>query len=259
MPNISSMLVSSTKGAQISIIISLIGTIAAFGIYSISSNALLLILLGYFLYGCLGIVVTYHRQLTHNSYTTFPLLTKVLSVLGCFAGTGSPLAWVAIHINHHLKSDKVNDPHSPLHQGIKIFALDYEHEVDTGTKWKMRRMITDPFHQFLHRYYFGIIIAWSVLLYLVGGFYLMIFLHWAPAFMTAFMSNLVNYIGHKPNWWGGFRTYNLSDQSTNNWLWSVPSWGESWHNNHHRYPRNYSTGQGWQLDISALVIKLIKI
>ena len=75
MPNISSMLVSGTKGAQIFMIISLIGTIAAFGMYSVSSNALLLILLGYFIYGCMGIVVTYHRQLTHNSYTTFPLLT----------------------------------------------------------------------------------------------------------------------------------------------------------------------------------------
>jgi len=253
------LLASSTRGAQAFMILSLIGTVLATLIYGISLNAILLILLGYFLYGCLGIVVTYHRQLTHDSYKTNTVLTKLFSILGCFAGTGSPLAWVAIHINHHLKSDKVNDPHSPLHKGIKIFALDYDHEVDTITKWKMRKLITDPFQQFLHRYYFGIIIAWSALLYLVGGFYLMIFLHWAPAFMTAFMSNLVNYIGHKPNWWGGFRTYNLNDQSTNNWLWSIPSWGESWHNNHHRYPRNYSTGQGWQLDISALVIKLIKI
>jgi stearoyl-CoA desaturase (delta-9 desaturase) len=73
------------------------------------------------------------------------------------------------------------------------------------------------------------------------------------------MSNVVNYVGHKPNWWGGFRTYNLNDQSTNNWLWAIPSWGETWHNNHHRYPRNFSTGQGWQLDISALIIRLIKI
>jgi stearoyl-CoA desaturase (delta-9 desaturase) len=252
-------LMSSTRGAQLGVLISLIGTIIGIVHYGLDFYTVLLIVAGYFVYGCLGIVVTFHRQLTHNSYKTHPVITKLFSILGCLGGTGSPLAWVAIHINHHLKSDKVNDPHSPLHKGIKIFALNYEHEVDTITKWKMRTLITDPFQQFLHRYYFGIIILWSILLYLLGGFYLMIFLHWAPMFVTAFMSNLVNYIGHKPNWWGGFRTYNLSDQSTNNWLWSIPSWGESWHNNHHRYPRNYSTGQGWQLDISALVIKLIKI
>lgn len=252
-------LMSSTRGAQLGVLISLIGTIIGITHYGLDFHVFLLIAAGYFVYGCLGIVVTFHRQLTHNSYKTHPVITKLFSILGCLGGTGSPLAWVAIHINHHLKSDKVNDPHSPLHKGIKIFALNYEHEVDTITKWKMRTLITDPFQQFLHRYYFGIVILWSILLYLLGGFYLMIFLHWAPMFVTAFMSNLVNYIGHKPNWWGGFRTYNLNDQSTNNWLWAIPSWGESWHNNHHRYPRNYSTGQGWQLDISALVIKLIKI
>ena len=252
-------LMSSTQGVQLGALISLIGTIIGISYYGLNLYTVLLIVLGYFIYGCLGIVVTFHRQLTHNSYKTHSLITKLFSILGCLGGTGSPLAWVAIHINHHLKSDKVNDPHSPLHKGIKIFALNYEHEIDATTKWKMRKLITDSFHQFLHRYYFGINIVWSVLLYIIGGFYLMIFLHWAPAMLTTFMSNIVNYVGHKPSWWGGFRRYNLSDQSSNNWLWAIPSWGESWHNNHHRHPRNFSLGEKWwEIDISALIIKMIK-
>ena len=250
---------SSTRGAQLFVITSLIVSILGILIYGLTIDSILLMLLGYFAYGCLGVVVTFHRYLTHNSYKTYPLLSKIFAVLGCFSGTGSSLAWVAIHINHHLKSDKINDPHSPLHKGIKIFALDYTHEVDNNTKWKMRKLITDPFHQFLHRYYFGLLIAWSLLLYTIGGFYLMVFLHLAPAVITAFMSNIVNYVGHKPTWWGAFRTYNLNDQSTNNWLWAIPSWGETWHNNHHRHPRNFRTGQGLQIDISALIIRLIKI
>jgi fatty-acid desaturase len=48
------------------------------------------------------------------------------------AGTGSALAWVAIHINHHLKSDKPGDPHSPLYKGFRIFSLDYETDVGAG-------------------------------------------------------------------------------------------------------------------------------
>ncbi len=252
-------LASSTRGAQIFIVLTLLGTISAFATYGVTTNALLLILIGYFLYGCLGIVVTFHRRLTHNSYDTHPLLVKIFSVLGCFAGTGSPLAWVAIHINHHLKSDKPDDPHSPLYKGIKIFTLDYVNEVSADTKWRMRSLVTDKFQQFLHRYYFAINIAYSVLLYALGGFYLMVFLHWAPAFVTAIMSNVVNYIGHKPDWLGGYRTYNLNDQSSNNWLWAIPSWGESWHNNHHRYPRDYTfKKQWWEVDISGYVIKLIK-
>ena len=252
-------LASSTHGAQAFMIMSLIGTIVATIVYGVSLNAILLILLGYFLYGCLGIVVTYHRKLTHDSYQTLPILSKIFAVLGCFAGTGSPLAWVAIHINHHLKSDKIDDPHSPLYKGVKIFTLDYVNEVDVDTKWRMRGLVTDKFHQFLHRYYFAINFAYSAILYAIGGFWLMIFLHWTPALVTGIMSNVVNYVGHMPNWLGGFRTYNLNDRSTNNWLWAIPSWGESWHNNHHRHPKNFSLGQKWyQIDISAMVIRLIK-
>ena len=187
------------------------------------------------------------------------MLTKFFAVLGCLGGTGSPLAWVAIHINHHLKSDKIDDPHSPLHKGLKIFTLDYVNEVDISTKWRMRDLVVDPFHQFLHRYYFAILLIYSGTLFVIGGFWLMIFAHWVPAVITGLMSSVVNYVGHKPNWLGGFRTYNLNDQSTNNWLWSIPSWGESWHNNHHRHPKNFSLGEKWwQLDISALVIRLIR-
>ena len=252
-------LASSTKGAQIFMILSLVGTIAALGIYGISSTALWLSLIGYFVYGCLGIVVTYHRRLTHNSYDTYPLLIKIFSVFGCFAGTGSPLAWVAIHINHHLKSDKPDDPHSPLHKGLKIFTLDYVNEVNTDTKWRMRGLVTDRFQQFLHRYYFAILAAYSIILFIIGGFWLMVFLHWMPALITGLMSNVVNYVGHKPGWWGGYRSYNLNDQSSNNWLWSIPSWGEAWHNNHHRFPKDYTfSKQWWEFDISGWLIKLIR-
>jgi stearoyl-CoA desaturase (delta-9 desaturase) len=252
-------LASSTKGVQTFIILALLGTIAAIATYGLSTNVLLLIFLGYFVYGCLGIVVTFHRKLTHNSYNTHPLLTKVLSIFGCLAGTGSSLAWVAVHINHHLKSDTIDDPHSPNYNGIKIFTLDYIDQVDSKTKWRMRGLITDKFQQILHKYYFLIIGIYSLVLFIIGGFYLMIFLHWAPAVLTAIMSNIVNYAGHKPKWWGGYRTYNLNDQSSNNWIWAIPSWGESWHNNHHRFPKDYTfKKKRWEFDISGLIIRIIK-
>lgn len=256
---ITKFLSSSTFGAQLFAIISLLGTIGGLYLYGLSLNSISLILIGYFLYGCLGIVVTFHRNLTHNSFTTYPFIIKIFSFLGCMGGTGSPLAWVAIHINHHLKSDKPEDPHSPMYKGIKIFSLDYENEVDTKTKWRMRKLITDRYQQFLHRYYFLLIFLWSVSLFLIGGLYLVVFLHWAPALITSIMSNVVNYIGHKPNWPGSYRRYNLKDYSSNNWIWAIPSWGETWHNNHHRHPRNYSCGEKWyEIDISAIIIKLIR-
>jgi fatty-acid desaturase len=253
------MFASTTSSVQISGILFLIGSIFGIWNFGISVEALFLTLVGYFIYGCLGIVVTFHRLLTHRSYKTSRTLEKLFSVFGCLGGTGSPIAWAAIHINHHLNSDKAEDPHSPHHKGYKIFFLNYEREINSLTKWRLRDLVTDKFQQILHRYYLLILVAWSSVLFVIGGVYLMIFLHWVPALITIIMSNLVNYIGHKPSWIGSYRNYNLQDKSTNNWVWAIPSWGETWHNNHHRYPKKYYTGEKWwEIDISGAVIKLIR-
>lgn len=252
-------LASSTIGVQIFMLVSILATLFGLMYFPITINMLLVILLGYFVYGCLGIVVTYHRGLTHGSYKMRPWLTKLFTVFGALGNTGSAIAWVAIHINHHLKSDSIEDPHAPKYKGWKIFLLEYEADISKDTKWRMRHLITDKFQQVVHRYYFLILISWSLLLYMVGGLWLVIFGHLAPAFITGIMSNVVNIVGHKPNWFGGFRTYKLNDESTNNWLWAIPSWGEAWHNNHHRFPRRSKFSEKWyQPDIAAGVIRLIK-
>lgn len=250
---------SSTIGAQLYLLMSLVLSIAAFFYYGITVENLSIVLLGYFLYGCLGIAVMYHRNLSHSSYTTHPIIVKLFSFLGCLAATGSPIAWVAIHINHHLNSDKQEDPHSPYHKGLKMFILDYEAEIKPNTKWRMRELITDKYQQFLHKFYFLIIFLYALAVYLIGGFYLLAFFLLAPAAVTGILSNVVNYIGHMPTWFGSSRRYNLNDKSTNNWVWAIPTWGESWHNNHHRLPRSYKSGHAWyEIDPAAYIIKIIK-
>lgn len=254
------MFSSSTRSVQIFGILFLLGSIIGVWKFGISFEMLLLSLLGYFIYGCLGIVVTFHRLLTHRSYKTSPFVEKLFALFGSLGCTGSPIAWAAIHVNHHLKSDRLEDPHSPHFKGLKIFLLNYEKEIDPLTKWRLRSLITNRYYQFLHRYYILILLSWSSLLFIVGGAELMLFLHWIPVSITIFMSNLVNYIGHKPSWLGSYRRYNLQDKSTNNWLWAIPSWGETWHNNHHRHPKKYYSGEKWwEVDISGLIIKLIKL
>ena len=250
---------SSTKGVQLFVLVGLLGTILGLLYYPLTMSMFWAVLAGYFVYGCLGIVVTFHRKLTHNSYKSNEWLTKLFTIFGALGGTGSAIAWVAIHINHHLKSDTINDPHAPKYKGWRIFLLEYEANINQDTKWRMRRLISDKFQQFVHRYYFVIIAVWSLLLFAIGGVWLMIFGHWAPAVLTGIMSNVVNIVGHKPNWIGGSRTYNLNDESTNSWLFAIPSWGEAWHNNHHRWPMRWKFGEKWwHLDISAMVIRLIK-
>ncbi len=248
---------NTTLATQFFLLVALIGTVLGFYNLETDWSTIGLIILGYWLYGCLGIVVTFHRQLTHQSYTTHKLISNIGSFLGCMANTGSTFVWTAIHLKHHLKSDKEGDPHSPWIVGWRVFLLDYP--IDGKIKFRLKHIIKDPYHQFLHRNYNLLLILYSLCLYLIGGWYLMIFLHWAPVVLVAIMSNIVNYAGHKESWLGSYRTYQLSDHSCNNWVWALPSWGEGWHNNHHRFPKNYTTMQKWwELDVSGLIIGVIK-
>ena len=93
---------SNTLFTQLFLVVSLIGSVIGFYHYGAGIDTIGLGIIGYFLYVCLGIVVTFHRNLTHRSYTTNGLITKIFTFLGCMANTGSSIVWVAIHLKHHL-------------------------------------------------------------------------------------------------------------------------------------------------------------
>ena len=54
----------------------------------------------------------------------------------------------------------------------------------------------------------------------------------------------------------GRRPYETGDMSTNNWLMSLVSFGEGWHNNHHAFPSSAMHGlEWWQIDLTGMVIR----
>jgi stearoyl-CoA desaturase (delta-9 desaturase) len=57
----------------------------------------------------------------------------------------------------------------------------------------------------------------------------------------------------------GSRRFDIEDRSTNvAWL-SLPSLGESWHHNHHAFPRSAHHGlRWWEVDPSGLVISSLE-
>ena len=57
----------------------------------------------------------------------------------------------------------------------------------------------------------------------------------------------------------GSRRFETDDRSTNVFWLSLPSLGESWHHNHHAFPRSAVHGlKRWELDPSALVISTME-
>lgn len=231
-------------------------SLTVLGIYVYGVGMLWASILMYFVFACLGITVTFHRYLCHKSFSLHPTFEKVFSIFGCLSGTGSSIAWVATHFNHHRFSDRPADPHSPKYIGWKMFTLDYSKQDDV--RRYMKGLLKDPFHQFLHRNYLLIHIIYVVALALIN-IQLVIFAYAIPATMVIIMSNVVNYIGHAPGMIGSSRAYNLNDTSSNNPVFSFITFGEAMHNNHHRYPKNPSTGTKWyHFDVSYWVIKLVR-
>ncbi len=208
----------------------------------------------YFLTGCLGVTVTFHRLLSHKSYTTHKMFKNIFSLFGALGGTGSPIGWVAVHRQHHACSDKANDPHSPKNLGLKVFFPSYEFEMN---KWPIRDLITDRFQQIIHDYYFAILAAWAALITLILGEKGFVFIFSMPIVLQIWTSVISNYFNHKPNW--GYRNFSTADQSNNLWWLALLAWGEGWHNNHHQYPGKSSfQHKWWEFDISGIVIKIIR-
>ena len=57
----------------------------------------------------------------------------------------------------------------------------------------------------------------------------------------------------------GTRRFAVEDQSTNVFWLALPSFGESWHHNHHAFPRSAAHGlRWWELDLSEMVIRLMR-
>lgn len=236
------------------LLVAAISAVLYFSFADVPAWTLYSTLLMYFVYGCLGVVVTFHRGLTHRSYKTHPLIENVFTFFGVLAGTGSSIAWVNMHVLHHKYSDAPRDPHSPSNGVFKMFALSYN-VPDELTK-PAKALMRSRYHLFLHKYYNLIHIGTAAVLFTLFGVHILFGFYVLPMIVTALMSNMVNYLGHKH----GYTTYNTKDNSTNSFIAAALSFGEGWHNNHHKFPSaaNFGGHKWWEFDFSYQVIKLIQ-
>ncbi len=206
-------------------------------------------ILVYFCTGCLGITMTFHRFLTHRSFDMRRGWEMLFSILGSLGGTGSPLGWKTVHIDHHKYADTERDPHSPIHGKWTVLFGAYQVEFN---KWAVRDLINDRFHRYLHDYYNVLLLAWAGLLALISvdalilGFII-------PVAIQIWVSNLSNYFNHAPG--HGYRNFNTKDNSRNVWWLALIAWAEGWHNLHHKYPWCAKFGlRDWEFDITYWMI-----
>jgi fatty-acid desaturase len=216
----------------------------------------------------LGVTVGYHRLLTHASFQTYQWVRWTLAIMGVLSGEGSPLFWVAFHRRHHDFADKPGDPHSPTLDGFWFAHMGWLWsynvrkfpEFFTAYVPKLQR---EAFMRFLSSSYLGWHAALVVLLgsigYLWGGWYgVLSLIVWGVLLRLVFVLNItwaVNSFSHR----FGRRHYETPDDSRNNWVVALLSFGEGWHNNHHSSPTLAQHGhRWWEIDVSYRFIWLLE-
>ncbi|MCW2927247.1 MAG: acyl-CoA desaturase, partial [Thermoleophilia bacterium] len=224
----------------------------------------------------LGVTVGFHRMLTHAGFDAKPWVRNAWAALGSLAIEGGPIEWVADHRRHHAHSDEEGDPHSPhVHDDDSMLGtLKGLWHAHIG--WMLNRtndsdparwcpdLLRLPGIVRINRL-FPVFIAVSLALPALIGFVLTGTLLGA---FTAFLwgGPVRVLVAHHVTWstnsichFFGARPYDSGDHSTNNWLLSIVSMGESWHNNHHAFPSSAVHGLRWyQVDISAMVIRVME-
>jgi stearoyl-CoA desaturase (Delta-9 desaturase) len=180
----------------------------------------------------------------------------------------NPRTYSIMHQIHHQKSDKKEDPHSPLHSKnvwtlmIKTYKIYME-------------ILTKKFplenYSIQHRYpsipsldrlaeHRASLLIWLVIypaiyLYMAPPIwaYLFLPLHFV---MGPIQGAMVNYLGHKV----GYRNYKLPDNSRNACPTDLFLMGELYQNNHHRSAQKLNFAHRWfEVDLTYYLCRVLAI
>jgi stearoyl-CoA desaturase (Delta-9 desaturase) len=223
-----------------------------------------------------GVTVGFHRLFTHRSFKATKGVRATLAILGSAAIEGPIISWVSDHRKHHAFSDMPGDPHSPHvdhGHGLKgaLRGLVHAHVgwlfIHTARGRHERYapdLLADPTIRFINKWFF----AWAVgglgvafgLGWLIGGSLhtALTGLLWGGAVRMLVLHHVTYSINSVCHFFGR-QSFATKDESRNVFWLALPSFGESWHNNHHAFPTSARHGlRTWQIDTSAMVIALLE-
>ena len=232
--------------------------IPVFFTFSLQNLAVLLVL--NWVVGSLGVGLGWHRLLTHRSFAVPRWLEYLLTILGTMSMQDSPAKWVATHRIHHKFTEEEGDPHSTrsgflwAQIGWVLWGRAQDHDDETLRRY-IPDLLKDPGHVLISRFYFLPIVASAVVLFLIGGWPMVVWGVFARVVVGWHTTWFVNSLSHLY----GSRPHTTNDASTNNWFVAILTFGEGWHNNHHAFPSSARHGTEWhQFDMNWIAILILK-
>src|SRR5918995_742810 len=174
----------------------------------------------------IGITVGYHRLLTHRAFATYKPVEYLYAILGSHAvEEGDPHS---PHVDHD------GETPGPL-RGLYHAHIGwlFQHATAVDAEKYAPDLVEDRGMRLIHR----------------------LFPLWVTLGLVIPVTFSINSICH----FFGRRRFQTDDRSTNvAWL-AVPSFGESWHHNHHAFPRSAMHGlRWWEIDLGGVVIRAMR-
>ena len=194
-----------------------------------------------------GVTAGYHRYFSHRSYKLGRAAQFLMAFLAQTSGQKGVLWWAAHHREHHRHSDQEHDVHSPgaaRTSGGRMWAGCFPTNTTTTNRARVADFGTFPELRWLDRYH------WFPTVALPSSGPCISFAARAPAFRLGLCglhralyhcTFAINSFAHV----FGTRRFDTADQSRNNWLLALLTFGEGWHNNHHFSMASCRQGDRW--------------
>ena len=220
----------------------------------------IMFVIGWFLAGS-GITMGYHRLFAHKAFKAKPALEWILMLCGSMALQNTIVKWCSDHRRHHKKLDTNEDPYSIkkgfFHAHIGWIFKKGDYNINNVSDLKKKSAV-----KFQDKYY------WSVALFLSFGLPLLIGLLYGRPIggllwggflrvtlvhhFTFFINSLCHYLGK--------RDYEFDTTARDSWIAAIFTFGEGYHNYHHKFQWDYRNGIKWyNFDPSKWIIKFLSI
>ena len=217
-----------------------------------------------------AITAFYHRYFSHRAFKTSRFVQFIGGFIACCSAQRGPLWWAAHHRRHHRHSDTEKDMHSP-----KTNSLFWSHTLWFMTDYAVPTFLKEipdwlkfPELRFLNRYDWIPVVIWALSSFMIGewvwfnsltGMTGMMTFIWGFVIPTVLLYHGTFAVNSLTHLWGKKR-FDTGDDSRNNSLVALFTFGEGWHNNHHFFPG--SAKQGFfrgEFDLTYIGLRILSL
>ena len=205
-----------------------------------------LLLIVFWIITGLAITIGYHRLFCHRSFTAHPILEWLLAFSGAASLENSILKWCSDHRQHHKFLDTDQDPYS-ITKGFFHAHIGWILENNPSPIINVNDLQSKAAIRFQYKYYFPLFVVFGIALPIALGFlwgrplgalFWGVFLRITLVHhFTYSINSLSHYIGKKP--------YNHKCTSRDSWYLAFITFGEGFHNYHHKFQWDYRNGIRW--------------